>query len=107
MKKFLLAFLAALLLLCTGCKAAPEPEQDRIAGVWKDSYGLTEYRFNQNGTMKIEALNFGSFKGTYSIQGSRITIQYKIVVKNVKETYDYRIDGDTLYLDDQVFKRKE
>lgn len=107
MKKILLAFLAALLLLCTGCKAAQKPEQDRIAGVWKDPYGLTEYRFNQNGTMRIEALNFGPFKGTYSIQGSQITIQYKIVVKNVKETYDYRIDGSTLYLGGQAFKRKE
>ncbi|QAT48460.1 hypothetical protein EQM14_00945 [Caproiciproducens sp. NJN-50] len=107
MKKILPVLLAAFLLLCTGCKTASKPEPDRIAGVWKDSYGLTEYRFNQNGTMKIEALNFGSFKGTYSIQGSQITMQYKIVVKNVKETYDYRIDGDTLYLDDQAFKRKK
>lgn len=107
MKRILLGLLTVLLLLCAGCKAAPKPEPDKITGVWKDSYGLTEYRFNPNGTMKIEALNLGSFQGTYSIQGSQITIQYKIVVKKVKETYEFRIDGDTLYLDDQEFTRKE
>lgn len=107
MKRILTALLAALLLLCAGCKAAPKPGPDQIAGIWKDSYGLTEYRFNQDGTMKIEALNFGSFKGTYSIQGSQITIQYKIVVKDVKDTYDFRIDGDTLYLGDEEFRRKK
>lgn len=107
MKQTVLALLAALLLLCAGCKAAPNSNSDSINGVWKDSYGLTEYRFSSNGTMKIEALNLGSFKGTYLIQGSQIIIQYKVLVKSVKETYDFRIDGDTLYLNDQEFKRKK
>jgi hypothetical protein len=107
-KRTLTAILAALLILFgSGCRAVPKTAPDTISGVWKDSYGLMEYRFNPNGTMKVEALNFGSFKGTYLIQDSRITIQYKVVVKSVKETYEFRLDGDTLFLDDQEFKRKK
>jgi hypothetical protein len=74
MKKWVLVFLAAIFLLCAGCNTAPPSEPGSIVGVWKDTYGLTEYRFNSDGTMKIEALNLGSFKGTYSIEGSKITI---------------------------------
>lgn len=108
MKRTISVFLLALAFLAlVGCKAAPPSEPDSVVGLWKDSYGLTEYRFNADGTMKIEALNLGSFKGTYQIQDSKITIQYRIVLKNVKDTYTYRIDGDTLYLDNQEFTRKK
>ncbi|WP_411677934.1 DUF5640 domain-containing protein [Caproicibacter sp.] len=99
--------LAVLLIALAGCKPAPPSEPDNLTGRWKDSYGLTEYRFNSDGTMKIEALTLGSFQGTYSIEGSQITIEYKVVIKTVKETYDFRVDGNTLYLDDQEFTRKE
>ena len=108
MKRFVTALLlTAALLLFAGCKAAPPPRRDSIVGTWKDSYGLTEYKFNDDGTMKIEALNFGSFKGTYRIDGPDLTVEYRVVVKDVKDTFQYRVDGDKLYLDDSEFKRKK
>ena len=108
MKRIISALLAAvLLLLFAGCKSAPQPEPNQIDGVWKDSCGLTEYKFSSDGTMKMEALNLGSFKGTYRVQGSQITLRYKVVVKNVKETYKFRVDGDTLYLNNRKFRRKK
>lgn len=109
MRRIFAAFLvAAVLVLFSACGAAPATAQDSIAGTWKDSYGLTEYSFYTDGTMKIEALNhLGSFKGTYAIEGDRIAIDYRVVVKEVKETYTFRIDGNTLYLNDKKFQRKD
>ena len=108
MKRMLSAvLLAAALLLLGACKAAPAPAPDSVVGTWEDSYGLTEYRFDSGGSMRLEALNFGSFKGTYRIDGSKITIEYKVVVKKVTDTYEFRVDGDTLYLNDREFRRKD
>lgn len=101
------ALLAAVLLLFTACKSVPAPAPDSVVGKWKDSYGLTEYRFDSDGTMHLEALNLGSFKGTYQIDGSQITLEYRVVVKQVTETYEFRVDGDTLYLNDREFHRKD
>ena len=105
-RNFLALFTVVILLFLAGCKTAQAPPPDSLVGEWKDSYGLTEYTFNTDGSMKIEALN-GPFKGTYQIEGNQITISYKIVVKQVKNTYTYRIDGNTLYLDDNPFTRKK
>lgn len=108
MKRMLSAvFLAAMLLLLAACRAAPASAPDSVVGTWEDSYGLTEYRFDSDGTMHIEALNFGSFKGTYRVDGSQITLEYRVVVKKVTETYEFRVDGDTLYLNDREFHRKD
>lgn len=107
-KRFFTALLlSAALLFCAGCKPAPAPAPDSIVGTWKDSYGLTEYKFNGDGTMKIEALNLGSFKGTYRTDGPALTVEYRVVVKDVRETFQYRVDGDKLYLDNSEFKRKK
>ena len=108
MKRKLLALLTLLILLfASGCRAATTQTPDSLIGTWKDSYGLTEYRFDEDGTMRLDALNLGNFKGTYKINGDQITIEYKVVVKQVTNTYSYRIDGKTLYLDDKPFTRKK
>ncbi len=97
-----------LLLSLAGCKTvAANANADSIVGTWKDSYGLTEYKFEQNGKMKIEALNLGSFKGTYQIDGDQITIEYRVVVKDVKDTYQLKLDGNTMYLNENQFTRKK
>jgi hypothetical protein len=106
--KHLIVLLTALLLLpLTGCEAVPANDKDSIIGTWNDSYGLTEYKFEQNGIMKIEALNLGSFKGAYRIVNDKITIEYRVVLKDVKETYTLKLDGNTMYLDDKTFTRKK
>ncbi len=108
MKRRVAAFLAVLLLLAaSGCRRLPQQTPDSIIGTWKDVYGLTEYQFSSGGSMRIAALNLGSFKGTYQVSGNKISMRYRIVVKVVNETYSYRIDGDTLYLNDNKFTRKK
>ena len=110
MKRRVAAFLTVVLLLlaASGCRRLPQQQTpDSIIGTWKDSYGLTEYQFSSGGVLRIEALNLGSFKGTYQVSGDKVTIRYRVVVKDVNETYTYRIDGDSLYLNDNKFTRKK
>jgi hypothetical protein len=56
--------------------------------------------------MKMEALNHG-FKGTYQVDGDKITIQYHVLMKDVNDTYTLKLDGDTMYLNDDKFTRKK
>lgn len=109
MKRKFLALLLMLLLLLPvmGCKARQGTAADSLIGTWKDNYGLTEYKFENGGRMKIQALNLGSFKGTYRVNGDKITIQYHVLVQNVKDTYTLQVSGNTMYLDKNQFTRKK
>jgi len=103
---WIILLMAALLFSFAGCAAKPKTNGGSIVGTWKDTYGLTKYEFESSGKMKIQALNLGSFKGTYKIDGGQITIEYHVLLQDVKNTYDFTLDGNTLYLDDNRFIRK-
>ncbi|HHV30986.1 DUF5640 domain-containing protein [Caproiciproducens sp. LBM24188] len=110
MKQRILTVLLTVIMIfsftgCTTVKASTNP--DTIVGEWSDAYGLTKYQFQPDGKMKIQALNLGSFKGTYQIEDDRITIQYRILMKDIKNTYQLKLDGNTLYLDKNQFTRKK
>lgn len=108
LKKILALLLTVFLMVpAFGCHPAKPADADALIGTWKDSYGLTEYQFQSGGAMKISALKLGSFKGTYQIDGDKITIRYRVLVKDVVNTYTFRIDGNTLYLDKNTFTRKK
>ncbi|MCI1956441.1 MAG: DUF5640 domain-containing protein [Oscillospiraceae bacterium] len=109
MKKMLFALLlaAAVLLPLAACKPRQPSPADSLIGTWEDNYGLTEYKFETNGRMKIRALNLGSFRGTYRVDGDRINIRYRVLVKAVNETYVLKISGNTMYLDKNQFTRKK
>lgn len=106
-RRFLILLTMLFLLAASGCGAAPAKENASLVGTWKDSYGLTQYRFDSGGEMRLEALKLGSFKGTYEVSGDQLTIRYRVMVKDVKNTYTYRIDGNTLYLGKDKFTRKK
>lgn len=106
-KRFLGFLLAAVFVLLAGCKAKTAANPDSIVGTWKDSYGLTEYKFEDGGKMKIEALNLGSFKGTYQIDGDKISMEYQVALSKVKDSYTLKLDGNTLYLNEKEFTRKK
>jgi preprotein translocase subunit SecA len=78
-------------------------------GIGLRAYGqkdpLIEYKFENDGKMQLEALDIGSFKGTYSIKDGKITIEYNILVKKVKDTYNLKLEGNKMYLDNEVFTR--
>lgn len=104
---FTLLLVLVLILPLMGCTAKQTAAVNTLAGTWKDNYGLTEYKFDNNGNMRIQALNLGSFKGTYQVAGDKITIQYRVLVKDVKDTYTMKLSGNTLYLDKNQFTRKK
>lgn len=107
-KRWVFLLTVLLLLSLAGCKTVPaNAGSDDIVGIWKDSYGLTEYKFEPGGTVKIKALNLGSFKGSYQIDDDQITIEYSIIIKDVKDTYRFRMAGNSMYLNDNRFTRKE
>lgn len=107
MKQKILALLLTALLLITasGC-GAKHVSADSLVGTWKDDYGLTEYKFEDNGEMKIQALNLGSFKGTYEVSGDRITMHYHVLLNDVNDTYTLKVNGNKMYLDKNQFTRK-
>lgn len=106
-RKVLVLLIFVLFLSFAGCKSAKTNTPDSIEGTWKDSYGFTEYKFEPNGKAKVKVLNLGSFNGSYKVNDDKITIKYRVVVKDVDDTFKYKVNGDTLYLDDKKFTRKK
>lgn len=106
-RSWMILLAAVILISCAGCARVKPNANESIIGTWSDAYGLTKYQFQPEGKMKIEALSLGSFKGTYQISDDQITIEYRVLVKDVKNTYQMRLEGNTLYLNDQPFIRKK
>ncbi len=83
------SFRAAPADIQSGCGAKPAVSGS-LVGTWKDDYGLTEYQFEDSGTMKIQALSLGSFRGTYKLNGDKITLHYRVLAKDVNDTYQVK-----------------
>ncbi|WP_416201085.1 MAG: DUF5640 domain-containing protein [Thermocaproicibacter melissae] len=96
---------AALLLALSGC-GSKAVSSDGLVGIWKDQSGLTEYQFEPDGEMRLKALTLGSFKGTYHVEGNKITLRYHILTQEVKDTYTIKVDGDSLFLDQSKYIRR-
>lgn len=106
-RKLPVILLSVLLLLAlVGCGAKPAASGS-LVGTWKDDYGLTEYQFEDSGTMKIQALSLGSFRGTYKLNGDRITLHYRVLAKDVNDTFQVKLNGNNMYLDRNKFTRKK
>ena len=105
-KSLFLIMSAVLLITLNACSSVDVATKNgSIMGTWKSTNGLIEYKFENDGKMQLEALDIGSFKGTYSIKDGKITIEYNILVKKVKDTYNLKLEGNKMYLDNEVFTR--
>ena len=105
-KSLFLIMSAVLLITLNACSSVDvATKSDSITGTWKNTNGLIEYKFENGGKMQLEALDMGSFKGTYSIKDGKITIEYNVLVKEVKDTYNLKLEGNKMYLDNEVFTR--
>ena len=97
MKKYLLGtILFLILILTTGCKRS-------IVGKWKaiDTKNEYIYRFNRDKTCSYE-MTVARLDCTYEVSDNKLIIFYSGNTKG--NTYEYKIEGDTLIIKDDTGK---
>lgn len=108
----------------TGTTLAPSADIDlatAILGQWTDNANLSGYEFLEDGIMKVtyfnmSALNLedivdGTYRGTYTLEGDKLTISYTIYSKAVVKKYTVKVEDNNLYMtssegDKSVYVRK-
>lgn len=81
-----------------------------IIGSWTDNANFSGYEFKEDGIMKVTYFNMelldlddvisGTYTGTYSLDGNKLTVNYTIYSKAVTKTYTIKADENTLTLKD-------
>lgn len=79
-----------------------------LTGKWLDGAGISGYTFKEGGVVDVTYVNFtvpvinmpinGTFTGTYSVDGDKITISYSVYGKAMTETYTYAVSEKALTL---------
>ncbi len=82
------------------------PGSGALIGKWADSAGMSGYEFKEGGVVVITYVNLtvpvvnipinGSFTGSYSISGNKVTISYSIYGNSMVDTYEYSVNGNSL-----------
>ena len=77
-------------------------------GKWEDSAAMSGYEFKEGGVVVITYVNLtvpvvnipinGSFTGSYSVSGGKLTVSYSIYGNSMVETYEYSVNGNSLTL---------
>lgn len=84
------------------------PGSGSLVGKWSDSTGMSGYEFKEGGVVVITYVNFtvpvvnipinGSFTGSYSISGNKVTVSYSVYGNSMVDTYEYSVSGNSLTL---------
>lgn len=84
------------------------PGSGSLVGKWADSTGMSGYEFKEGGVVVITYVNLtvpvvnipinGSFTGSYSISGNKITVSYSIYGNSMVDTFEYTVNGNSLTL---------
>lgn len=94
--------------------------KEAILGKWTDNANLSGYEFLEDGIVKVTYFNMsslnlediidGTYTGTYSLDGNRLTISYTIYSKAITKEYTVEIEDNILTLtsegDKSVYVRK-
>lgn len=82
-----------------------------ILGQWTDNANFSGYEFSEDGIMKVTYFNMallelddvisGTYTGTYTLEGNKLTVSYTIYSKAVVKTYKVEADENTLTLTDE------
>lgn len=82
-----------------------------ILGSWTDNANFSGYEFQEGGVMKVTYFNMellelddvisGTYTGTYSLDGDKLTVDYTIYSKAVTKSYTVKADENTLTLTDE------
>ena len=95
---------------------------DLLIGAWIDNANFSGYEFFEDNTMKVTYFNMasigledvieGTYAGTYTLDGNRLTVSYTIYSKAVTKSYKVKADENTLTLTDEsgdeaIYVRKD
>ncbi|MCM1543959.1 MAG: DUF5640 domain-containing protein [Ruminococcus sp.] len=79
-----------------------------LIGKWSDGSGMSGYEFKQGGVVEITYVNFtvpvinmpinGTYTGTYTVKGDKVTINASIYSKSVTNTYSFAVENNVLTL---------
>lgn len=79
-----------------------------LIGKWTDGANMSGFDFKQGGSVDVTYVNFtvpvinmpinGTYGGTYSVSGGRVTVNFSIYGKTIINSYEFSVAGDTLTL---------
>lgn len=82
-----------------------------IIGSWTDNANFSGYEFQKDGVMKVTYFNMellelddvisGTYTGTYSLDGDKLTVNYTIYSKAITKSYTVKADENTLTMTDE------
>ena len=98
------------LFIRVGTESAPSESDDGIIGKWSDGANMSGYEFKPGGVVVVSYVNFtvpvinmpinGSFTGSYSIDGNKLSINYSVYGKAVNDVFTYTTSDNILNLTD-------
>ncbi len=81
---------------------------DGIYGLWRDGANMSGYEFKDGGVVEITFVNFtvpvinmpinGTYPGSFTVSGDKLTVSYSIYGKNISDTFTYAVTDNTLTL---------
>ena len=82
--------------------------KSQLVGKWMDSAGMSGYEFFENGSANVTYVNLtvpvtnmpinATAKGTYTLDGNTLTVQFSIYTKTIKNTFTASVENNTLTL---------
>ncbi len=85
--------------------------KELLIGSWTDNANFSGYEFMEDGVMKVTYFNMelldlddvisGTYTGTYTFDGKKLTVNYTIYSKAVTKVYTVKVNENTLTLKDE------
>ncbi|MGN1195003.1 MAG: DUF5640 domain-containing protein [Acutalibacteraceae bacterium] len=82
--------------------------ESQIIGKWADSAGMSGYEFFSDGSANVTYVNLtvpvinmpinGTAKGSYTVNGSTLTVEFSIYKKTITDTFTASVENNTLTL---------
>ncbi len=79
-----------------------------LIGKWTDGADMSGFDFKNGGSVDVTYVNFtvpvinmpinGTYSGTYTVSGNKLTVNFSIYGKSITNTYEFSVSGDTLTL---------